>query len=171
MVSCTTEHLGSGEAGRAAANDDDPLRRYACRLHAWLRFRLRAFLSHENFAVALLDRPARDRAQGRGVQGFACAQVEASVMPRAAHGVADHDAVGERTVIMRAMGADREHLRPATHQENLVIAGMTDELAAIGKLREVNALHQIWTGGFSLLLSHSFHPWRSEIAFAAWPIG
>src|SRR5437667_239667 len=89
-------------------------------------------------------------------------------MPGAAHGVADYDAIGERTVIMRAMGADREQLRPATHQENLVIAGMTDELAAIGKLRERNALHQIRTGGLSLLLSHSFHPWRSEIAFAAW---
>ena len=47
-------------------------------------------------------------------------------MPGAAHGVADHEPVDERTVVMRAMGADREHLRPAAHQQNLLVAGMAD---------------------------------------------
>ena len=41
-------------------------------------------------------------------------------MPGTAHGVVDHEALGERTVVMRAVGADREKLLrragPAAHR-------------------------------------------------------
>ena len=81
LIVLAPEHLGRREAGRAAADDHDPVRRSTRWLAAWLRFRLRPLLAHEDLAVALLDRPARDGAQGRGAQGFARAQVEAGVMP------------------------------------------------------------------------------------------
>ena len=68
----------------------------------------------------------------------------------------DHEPVAERTVVMRALGADREYLRPAAHQQNLLVAGMTDQLAAIGKLGERNALRQIRAAGARLFLRHVF---------------
>ena len=52
-------------------------------------------------------------------------------MPGTAHGVADHEAVDERTVVMRAMRADREKLLAAPHQQDLVPADMTDKLSAV----------------------------------------
>ena len=79
-------------------------------------------------------------------------------MPGAAHGIADHQAVDERTVVVGAMGPDREHLRPAAHQEDLFVPDMTDPLAAVGKLRERNALRQIEAAGLGLVLGHSLSP-------------
>ena len=55
-------------------------------------------------------------------------------MPGTAHGVADHEALGERTVVVRAMGADREQLRAAPHQQDLVVADMTEQLSAVGEV-------------------------------------
>ena len=64
-------------------------------------------------------------------------------MPRATHRLADHETFGERPVVMRAMGADRE---------NLVLPGAPAErprrrhgrrACAVGELSEFNALHQI----------------------------
>ena len=158
LVLLAPQPLGGGKAGRTAADDDDFLGRFARRFAAQLRCRLVALLSHEDLAVALLDRPAGDRAQGRSAQGFARAQVEAGVMPGTAHGVADHEPVDERTVVMRAIGPDREHLRPAAHQQNLLVADMADQLAAIGKRAERNALRQIGAAGLGLVLSHSLSP-------------
>jgi hypothetical protein len=37
-------------------------------------------------------------------------------MPGTAYGFVDHEAVDERSVIVRAMSPDREHLRPAAYQ-------------------------------------------------------
>ena len=74
----------------------------AGRLAAPLRLWPRALLADEDLAVALLDRPARERTEGRRAQGFARAQIEAGVMPGTAHGVVDHEAFGERAVIVRA---------------------------------------------------------------------
>ena len=44
---------------------------------------------------------------------------------------------------MRACRADREHLGPAAHQQHLLVAAMADQLAAIGKIGERDALRQI----------------------------
>ena len=37
---------------------------------------------------------------------------------------------------MGALGTEREHLAAAAHQQNLLVAGMTDEHPAIGELIE-----------------------------------
>ena len=50
-------------------------------------------------------------------------------MPGAADAVADHEPIGERPVVVAAMGADGEHLGAAAHQQHLLIADMPDELA------------------------------------------
>ncbi len=48
--------------------------------------------------------------------------------------------MAERGVVMRALGSYREHLRPPTHQQNLLVARMPDQLAAVGKFTQRNAL-------------------------------
>ena len=40
-------------------------------------------------------------------------------MPRASHGIADHDAVGQRSVVVRAMGADGEERVAALHEQRV----------------------------------------------------
>ena len=47
---------------------------------------------------------------------------------------------------MGALGTDCEHLAAAAHQQNLLVAGMTDEHSAIGKLIESDALGKVWAG-------------------------
>jgi len=107
-----------------------------------------------HLAALLFDRPARDGAQGRGVQSLPGAQIETRVMPRTPHRVSDHEAIGKRTVIVGAMGADREDFRSAAHQKNFFVAYPTDEFAAIGKLGKRYALHEIRTGGLRLVFGH-----------------
>ena len=117
------QHLGSRKTGRAAADDDDPRRRLRRRAFA-PRLRLLALFGDEYAPVTRNHLPARDRAQGRRPHRFAGAQIEARVMPGTAHALADDEAVGKRTVIVGAMGADREHLGAAADEQNLLGADM-----------------------------------------------
>ena len=157
------KHLGGGEAGRAAADDDDPVRRVSTAA-ATLRLALGALLAHENPAVPLLDLPAVERIEGRRVQGLAGAKVEAGVVPGTAHRVADDEPVGERAVIVGAMGADREDLGAAAHQQHLLLADMAEQLAAVIEFGKGNSLPEIGTGGPRLIVRHSFLPWLSSTA-------
>src|SRR5258708_7225075 len=106
--------------GGATADDDDALRtalgRARLRRHAPLGGG--DLVAHENTAAALLDAPARHRVEGRGRQRLAGAQAEAGVVPRAAHGIADHEPLGERATVMRAGRADGEDLAAAPRQEH-----------------------------------------------------
>ena len=151
-VLAPAQHLGRGKTGGAAADDDDLLRRIARRRLA-ARSRLRALLLDEDAAVALLDSPARHRAQGRRARRLPGAQIEAGVVPGTAHALADNDTVGERAVIVAAMGADREHLGADAHEQHLLVADMADKLA-VDEVREGNALGQIRAARRRLLLRH-----------------
>ena len=103
------------------------------------------FFAHCNRAVALLDVPACNWTKRRRPEGFSGAQIETGVVPGATHRVANHKTLGERPLIMGALGTDCEHLTAAAHQQNLLVAVMTDEHPAIGELIESNALGKVWT--------------------------
>ena len=64
-------------------------------------------------------------------------------MPRAADGIADHEPVPQRAVVMRALRPDREHFIPAADEQDGFAAGMADELAAVGKVGKSDALGEI----------------------------
>ena len=49
------------------------------------------------------------------------------MMPGAADAVAYHEPLRERPVIMAAMRVDGEDLKPGTHQQNILIADMTEQ--------------------------------------------
>ena len=111
-------------------------------------------------ALALLDGPARERIESRRAHSFTGAQVKAGVMPGAAYGVANHQAVGKWAVIVRAVSPHREDLRAAAHQKNLLVPDMAQEFAAIGKLAERKALREIGSGRLVLVVCHCFLHWR-----------
>ena len=69
---------------------------------------LETLLAYPNLSVALLDRPARNRAQRWRCESLSSAQIEAGVMPRTPHRIADHKSFGKRPMIVRAMRHDRE---------------------------------------------------------------
>ena len=55
-------------------------------------------------------------------------------MPWAADGIANHEPVPQRAVVVRALGRHREHVIPAADKENGFTAGMAHELTAVGKV-------------------------------------
>ena len=55
-------------------------------------------------------------------------------MPGAAHCIADHKAVDERTVIVRAMSSDREHVRSPADEQNFLLADMATGVEAARSL-------------------------------------
>ena len=73
-------------------------------------------------------------------------------MPGTAHAFADDKAVGKRTVIVGAMGADREHFGTAADEQNLRGADMAQELA-VDKIRERHTFGQIRPAWRSLFLT------------------
>ncbi|ESW78700.1 hypothetical protein X772_28600 [Mesorhizobium sp. LSJC280B00] len=77
------------------------------------------------------------------MQGLASAQIEARVMPRTPDSIPHHKTVDERPTVMCTCRPDGEDLSPAAHQQYLLVATMADELAAIGKIGERDALDQI----------------------------
>ena len=64
-------------------------------------------------------------------------------MPGAPHGLADHDAVGERRAVMGALCADREHFVALPDEEDRLAAHMPFKERAIAQTGERNALGKV----------------------------
>ncbi len=67
---------------------------------------------------------------------------------------------------MRALGADREHLRAATHEQHRLFSDMAGELGAVGQIAGGNARRQIGTARLRLAFSHFVLPGVSSRASA-----
>jgi hypothetical protein len=89
-----------------------------------------------------------------GAQRFAGAQVETGVVPRTAHSIANHEAIHERAMVMRALRAHRKHFRAATHEQHFLVSDVAGELAPFGKLRGRDARLRIGATGLTLILCH-----------------
>ena len=85
-------------------------------------------------------------------------------MPGAADGVADHEALGERAVIMRAEGADGEQLVAAARQQHRLAVGMALQHGAIGDVVERDAGGEIGTGRLRGVFAHGNPPGISVAA-------
>ncbi len=66
-------------------------------------------------------------------------------MPWTAHGVADEQTFRQRTVVVRAGGADREKLAPAARKEHSVVADVPCEHRAVGECVANDPLRKIGT--------------------------
>ena len=60
-----------------------------------------------------------------------------------AEGVLDHETIGRRPPVMRACRADREDFGATAHQQDLLVAAMTNELAPIGEIDKRYAVNEI----------------------------
>ena len=115
-VAPPAQHLGAGEAGGAGADDDHP-----GRMHGGIRppgGRRREAGADQDTVALDLDGPAFEGIEGGGGEGLAAAQVEAGVVPGAAHGVADHQAFGQRSAVVGAGAGDGEQAVGAPHQQH-----------------------------------------------------
>jgi hypothetical protein len=80
----------------------------------------------------LLDAPAGDGIQSGGAQRLPAAKTETGVMQWAAQGVADHQTLRERAVVMRTIGADGKQFIAAPDQDDVLLADTAEQHAAVG---------------------------------------
>ena len=102
----------------------------------------------------MLDRPAIKRAKGWSSHRFSGAEIETGMMPGTADRGADHDAFGERPVIVGAVGAHSEDVRAPPDQQDLLGADMAGQHATLPELGKVDALREVRAGGGGFILSH-----------------
>jgi hypothetical protein len=95
-------------------------------LPAWPGFWPFHLFAYEDLSVALLDSPARNRAERWSVQGLTGAQIETGMMPGTAHRLAIDEPFAKRTVIVGAVGTDGKEFGAAPHQQDVFIADVTD---------------------------------------------
>jgi hypothetical protein len=152
-IALASQHLGRGVSRRAAADDDDRIRpgpsgrpRPALR-----RFELFADI---DFSVLLLDPPARDRIQRRGAQCLSGAQAKAGVVPRATDGIPVEDPLGERTVIMGALSANREERSAGSRQQHRLARDLPQNHPAVGEIPERDSSGKVGAVEFGFLFAH-----------------
>src|SRR6185312_14526664 len=75
-------------------------------------------------------------------------------VPGAAQGVADHQALGERPVIMRAERADGEQLLAAARQQHRLAVDVALQHGAVGDVVEFDAGGEIGAGRLGGVLAH-----------------
>src|SRR5437868_7223037 len=112
----------------------------------------------------MLDLPDRKRIQRRCPRRLSGAEVETGMMPGTADAGADHEPLGERPVIVAAMRVDGENLGPRAHQQDVLVADVTEH----GLAAEIacHALCEIGSGG-GLRFSHGVSLQRNREASAA----
>ncbi len=156
LVFLPAQHLGCGKSRRAAADDHDCVRLIP--LCARLLLGLSVLLAHEDLAVALLDAPRADRTEGWRAKRLASAEIEAGVMPGTSHRIIDDEPFGERAVIVRALSADGEDLRPTAYEQHRLFSDMAGELGAVRQFGGGHSQRQIGAGRLRLIFSHSVLP-------------
>ena len=68
-------------------------------------------------------------------------------MPGTSHRVIDNEPLRERTIVVRALSADRENVSAATHEQNRLLSDMADELGAVWQFGGEHSQRQIRTNG------------------------
>ena len=128
-VAFPAQHVRGREPGGASPDDHD---RGGLAFRARrLRRGARQLLPDDERVAVALDAPAADRVERGRAEGLPGAQAEAGVVPRAAHGVADDDALGERAVIVRAGRAHGEVLVATPREQHGLVVDVPQHHAAV----------------------------------------
>jgi len=143
--------LGRREPSRAASNNDDLLRNQARSCITPDRLRHlplgHVLLAHEDFSLALFNRPARQRTQGGRAQGFARPEAKTGVMPWTSHRIPDHEPFGERAAVVRTGSINRKKLCALAREQDCLIADMAGKHATVAKVISWDASSQVGTDG------------------------
>ena len=89
------------------------------------------FFTNDNVLALALDTPTGDRIECGRAHGFAGLQTETGVMPRAPNSPVDDYAVGQRAVIVGAVGANGKDLVARPREEDLFIVDTTEQHVAV----------------------------------------
>ncbi len=119
--------------------------------------RLRHLVSHEDLVADAFHAPARDGVEGRRTQRLAGFEAETGVVPGASNRVAHDEAFGKRTVVVRAMRADREQSIAGARQKNLILPDLPEDHAPIGNGVGLYATRQV-PGCVGSRVSHDYLP-------------
>ena len=84
-------------------------------------------------------------------------------MPGTSHRIVDNEPLRERTVVVGALSADREHVSAAAHEQNRVLSDMADEL---GRRRAVRR-RELPTPDQGRLVAPALQPFRPPGPFFA----
>ena len=76
------------------------------------------------------------------------------MVPGAADGVLDEDPLSERTVVVGALGADREQLVTAARQQHRFARTVSQDHAAFGDIRQRHSLGKIGSVELLLVFAH-----------------
>ncbi len=157
LVPFPSEHVGGGEAGGAATNDDHrrwhlPGLRLSQRPPG-----LRQSLPHEHHRILAFHAPTPNRIKRWSAQGFTCSQAETRVMQRTAHGVIHDQSVDERTVIVRAAGANSKPVIARPREQDIVVSHTSEQHATGCDGVHRDALRQVRSGGL-FRISHARPP-------------
>jgi hypothetical protein len=99
--------------------------------------------AHEHHLAAALDSPAWNWIQGRRAQRLTAAQAEAGVMPRAPDRVLDNQSIGERPVIVSAVGTHGKELTTGTSQHGVLVADAPEQDSMVRKGSNRNPFAQV----------------------------
>src|SRR5215831_13534705 len=166
-MSVTSPSNPSRRSISAAANPAAPPPTITIRSSFALAGRL-DLVAHEHRVVALFHAPARHRVEGGRGDCLAGAQTEAGMVPRTSYRVANHQALGEGPAIMRAGRADREDFIAAAREQHGVLAHVSADHAAIGKIIEGDAAREIGSFRFGLLGGHNVLPIAGSTGSFGW---
>ena len=113
-------------------------------------------------SVALLDLPTRDRVECRSPQRLTGAQAEAGVVPWAADRIRHEHPLGQRTMVMAALGADREHRPTAACQQHRFPRDLAQDHAAFGKICAGNPHSKVRSAELGVLVARDWLPLHAK---------
>src|SRR5262249_2630372 len=139
FVAEAAQHFGGGEACSASTDDDNGGRIRGERLQSGLS----ELLADEDFVADFFGTPAGNPIERGSSDGFTGAEIEAGVMPRAAHGIANDQTFGERAVVVAALRAYCEEVVAAAGEDGVFAVDLTEEDGIVGDGGEGSALLQV----------------------------
>ncbi len=144
LIALAPQGFGRRIARCPAADDHHRLRKH--RRGRPGRFRFGLGRAHEGLAVALFDGPALQVVQRRRADGLAGPQAEAGVVPRAAHRVADQQALGQGAAVVGAVRRHREQLLALAHEQHGFAVHLALQHGPVGEIGQGHALGEIGPG-------------------------
>src|SRR5262249_23499842 len=139
VITLATEHVSRREPSGTPAHNHDRIWSAAQRLRSWRS----NFLANEDLVSDLLHSPTGNWIESRRAQRLACAQAETGVVPPTAHRISNHQALGERSSIVRAVCADGEQLRAVSQQYDLFAVHGAHHVSIVGKTCRRDPLFQV----------------------------
>src|SRR5215469_9051324 len=109
------QHVRRRQTGSASAYDHN--RTWSIR--RTFGSRRREFLTNENLVAETFNPPTGNGVKGRRPQRLTCTQTETGMVPRTAHCVVNHQPIGERAVIVRAVRTDCKQLCATAHHQDV----------------------------------------------------